>query len=181
MLLEFGADPKRVDTEALFDTYNSQLFERFWALGVDLTSGHGIAYALADHTSNKPLFGFVKRHLADTPGFQTELDIALAYHAGEGNEKGALLCLWAGADPHTKVQNMRYWSLGASRSDGEEDDEEGPVDVRSHRRGPCSLATLRSSVREWTLLRSVAKPYSISRPSPPGRGGQRISGLPPSC
>ena len=124
LLLEYGADPRRLDTQVLFDTYNSQLFERFWTLGVDLTSGHGIAYALAEHTSNKPLFGFVKRHRANDPTFQTELDIALAYHAGEGNEKGALLCLWAGANPHAKVQNMRYWSLTAAGPDGEEDDED---------------------------------------------------------
>ena len=67
---------------------------------------------------------FVKRHLADDPKFQTELDIALAHHAGEGNEKGALLCLWAGANPHTPVHNLRYYSPNAAEPDGELDEDD---------------------------------------------------------
>ncbi|MBP9826545.1 MAG: hypothetical protein KBF21_20120, partial [Thermoanaerobaculia bacterium] len=57
LLLEWGADPRRVDLDILFETYDSQLFERFRELGVDLTAGHAMAYALGYHTSNKPLLG----------------------------------------------------------------------------------------------------------------------------
>jgi hypothetical protein len=110
LLLDWGAEPRDVDLDDLFDTYNSGLFERFRQSGVDLTAGHALAGAMAYHTSNKPLLGFVKRHRTSEPKFQKELDIALAHHAGEGNEKGVQLCLWAGADPHTPVPSLRFSS-----------------------------------------------------------------------
>src|SRR5512143_228484 len=58
LLLEWGAAPHRVDLDVLFDTYRSDLFARFHDLGVDLTAGHALAAALAEHTSNRPLYGF---------------------------------------------------------------------------------------------------------------------------
>lgn len=88
LLLEWGADPHRVELEDLFGTYRSDLFERFRNLGVDITDQHAIAWTLAEHTSNKPLFGFAKRHRKEDPRIQRELDTALAHHAGEANEKG---------------------------------------------------------------------------------------------
>lgn len=118
LLLDWGADPRQVNLDALCATYDSQLYERFLHLGVDFTSGHGLAYALGYSTSNKPLFGFAKRHRLQDPKIQAELDIALAHHAWEGNEKGVMLCLWAGADPHTAVPDLR-WGLS-----GEEDKED---------------------------------------------------------
>jgi hypothetical protein len=85
-----------------------ELFERFQAAGVDLTKYHQMAEALAYHTSNKPLYGFVKRHRQENPSMQKELDMALAYHVRENKEKGILLCLWAGADPHARVSDLEY-------------------------------------------------------------------------
>ena len=67
-----------------------------------------LAEALAYHTSNKPLFGLVKRHSEHDPKIQMELNIALAHHASEENEKGVMLCLWAGADPHAPVHSLRF-------------------------------------------------------------------------
>jgi hypothetical protein len=110
LLLEWGADPRRISVADLLDTYNSKLFGRFRDLGVDLTTGHEIAAALGYHTSNKPLFGWVK-HNRDDPKIQKELDIALAHHAREENEKGVQLCLWAGANPHAVVPDLRYPNL----------------------------------------------------------------------
>ena len=115
-LIVWGADPHEVDRSKLFDTYDSRLFERFYRLGVDLTAGHVLAEALGYHTSNKPLFGFAKRHREGDPQIQRELDMALAHHAGNGNEKGTLLCLWAGGDPHAAVPALGY--------DYEDDDPE---------------------------------------------------------
>jgi hypothetical protein len=107
LLLEWDADPQRVDRAELFGTYRLELFQRFWDLGVDLTDHHAMARYLIEHQGAKPLFGFAKRHRSD-PRIQRELDVALAYHAGEGNEKGTSLCLWAGADPHTPACHLRY-------------------------------------------------------------------------
>ncbi|HET9226152.1 MAG TPA: hypothetical protein VFR31_05765, partial [Thermoanaerobaculia bacterium] len=111
LFLDWGADPRKVDLVTLYATYDSQLYERFLRLGVGFTSGHALAYSLGHHTSNKPLFGFAKRHRLQSPKIQVELDIALAHHAWEGNEKGVMLCLWAGADPHAAAPVLR-WGLG---------------------------------------------------------------------
>ena len=108
LLLKWGAEPGRVNLSDLFDTYDSQLFERFNALGVDLTAGHELAAALAYQTRNKPLFGYVRRHRESDPRVQMELNIALAHHAGHGNEKGVMLCLWAGADAHVPTPSLDH-------------------------------------------------------------------------
>lgn len=136
LLLEWGADPHRVELEDLFGTYRSDLFERFRALGVDLTDRHAIAWTLAEHTSNKPLFGFAKRHRKEDPTIQRELDTALAHHAGEANEKGVALSLWAGADPHAPVCNLR-WGCDCGKEDADDDDEtEGDTAIeRACRKG----------------------------------------------
>lgn len=126
LLLEWGADPRRVDLGALFDTYSSELFARFQDLGVDLTTGHALAEALAYHTSNRPLFGFAKRHRASNPKIQTELNIALAHHVSEESEKGVQLCLWAGADPHAPSLNLRY-RAASGRDNGEDEEEDSGV------------------------------------------------------
>jgi hypothetical protein len=108
LLLGWGADPKRASLSDLFDTYNSELFERFRNFKVDLTAGHEMAATLAYHTSNKPLFGFAKRHRTHDPKVQTELNIALVHHVSEQNEKGVQLCLWAGADAHAPAHSLRF-------------------------------------------------------------------------
>jgi hypothetical protein len=123
LLLDWGADPRQVDLDTLCDTYESELYERFLRLGIDFSSGHALAYALSYHTSNKPLFGFAKRHRLQDPKIQAELDIALARHAWEGNEKGVMLGLWAGADSHAAVPDLQ-WSLG---NEGEEGDRYSAV------------------------------------------------------
>lgn len=122
LLLAWGADPQRVNLDDLFDTYSSSLFERFRELGIDLTDGHALAEALAFHTSNKPLLGFAKRHRTADRKVQTELDIALAHHAGEGNEKGVQLCLWAGANPHVPVLSLRFATSSSDDTDSLDDD-----------------------------------------------------------
>src|SRR6266571_1741104 len=95
-----------------------------YRLGIDLTKGHALAAALAYHTSNRPLFGFAKRHRATNPRMQTELNIALGHHAAEGNEKGVQLSLWAGADPHAPTLCLRFWRRSAG-DDENENNEDG--------------------------------------------------------
>lgn len=108
LLLDWDADPHQVDLGDLFDTYQTDLFEQFRTLGVDLTAGHEMAATLAHHTSNTPLFGYARRHRKDNPKIQRELNIALGYHARKGNERGVALCLWAGADPHARAPDLHY-------------------------------------------------------------------------
>lgn len=121
LLLKWGADPHQVCLTDLFGTYDSHLFERFRNLGVDLTEGHELAETLAYHTSNKPLFGFARRHRSSIPNIQLELDMALAHHAERGNQKGVALCLWAGANPHAPALSFYF----AWPNDSDEDDQLG--------------------------------------------------------
>lgn len=121
LLLEWGADLKTVDVYTVLNTYNAELYERFRAAGYDLTDRHEMASVLGHGTSNRPLLGFVKRHRAEDPKIQIELNIALGYHVREGNERGVNLCLWAGADPHAPAPNPE---LGISEDPGQEDDDE---------------------------------------------------------
>lgn len=118
LLLEWGAHPLRVNLGDLFDSYNSELWARFQALGVDLCAGHDLASTLGYHTSNKPLFGFARRQREHDPRMQKEVNIALVHHAQKGNAKGVQLCLWAGADPHAHAPDLRD-------SDPDENDDEG--------------------------------------------------------
>jgi hypothetical protein len=120
LLLAWGADPHRANLSTLFGTFDSDLFERFRNLGVDLTAGHALAAALAHHTSNKPLYGYAKRRRKSDPKIQTELNIALSCHASDSNEKGVSLCLWAGADPHAPAPSLR-WDDGEDEDDDEEE------------------------------------------------------------
>lgn len=106
LLWAWGADPVRVSPRTVFETYNTALFERFYTAGVDFMAHHALADTLANHTSNKPLFGFAKRHRDTDPRFQGELNIALGEHVEEENLKGVHLCLWAGADPHAPAPDL---------------------------------------------------------------------------
>ncbi len=102
LLLEAGADPGTVDPDAVFGTYNREVMERFWSLGVDLAGDGAMAAALAYETRNRPLYGFVKNHTGD-PRIQCEADVGLGYAIGRQNDKAVSLCLWSGANPRHSV------------------------------------------------------------------------------
>ena len=121
----WGADPRRVTADAVFATYNSALFDRFHAAGVDFLAHHALAAALGNHTSNKPLFGWARRHRERDPRIQVELNMALRQHADQGNLKGVHLCLWAGADAHAPARDLPsgHRRQVADEDDSEDDDE----------------------------------------------------------
>jgi len=48
LLLEWGADPRQVSPGQVFGTYQTEIFERFRALGVDLTAYNELAEVLAN-------------------------------------------------------------------------------------------------------------------------------------
>jgi hypothetical protein len=169
LLLEWGADPKLVDPYEVFRTYRTDLMERFRDLGTDMAKDRDLAWVLAEATSNKPAFGYAKRHRLEDPGIQRHLDAALAHHAGEGNEKGVALCLWAGADPHAKVHLLRHPPVDAE----EEDDEPHwnavwEAGVRGHadileQLGPDPDLDRFDDLYGWTESRAVIDVLSRSR------------------
>ncbi len=165
LVLESGADPHRVSLSDLFDSYSTELMERFRTMGVDLTASHELASALAEHTSNKPLYGFCKRHREHDPKIQKELNMALVNQVEQGNEKGVLLCLWAGADPHAPAPSLRYpgWV-----------DEDGGDDADGDRFLGWSAIDQTNGSQLWKLGRSFRLASSFANPL-------TVSNLLPHC
>jgi hypothetical protein len=107
LFLEWGADASRVDPETVLATYRTDLFDRFWAAGVDYTKDDCLARYVAKTTSNRPLYGWVRRH-RDEPRIQRALALALVQAVWDGREKAVHLLRWAGADPHVKVPLLEW-------------------------------------------------------------------------
>lgn len=145
LLWDAGADPKAATVEDVFATYNIDLYERFWEAGADFTANHALASFLSEHPANKPLLGFVKRHLADAPALRGELNIALGHCIEEKKEKGIHLCLWAGADPHARAIDISDWRPG-----DDEPDDDGEV--------PGETALIRAADKDRIDLLKRFKP-----------------------
>jgi len=180
LLLEWRADLKSVDVYTVLNTYNVELYERFWAAGYDLTERHEMGAILGHGTRNRPLLGFVKRHRTEDPRIQTEINIALGYHVREGNERGVNLCLWAGADPHAPAPQPE---LGISEDPDAEGGEERFIgwsaieEAASHghlsilkRLGPDPARDDFDSLYQWTrsdpvvtFLAAVHPPRGLTR------------------
>ena len=105
LLLKWGADPTKVRTENVVDTYKTDLIDRFWRAGVDYTADPSFVSTLA-HTVNKPLYGWLRRNRSEQR-LQDALDVALLEAVVEDEEVPVSLLLWAGADPHRKVPSAR--------------------------------------------------------------------------
>jgi hypothetical protein len=116
LLFQWGADPHSADVWRIIDTYEREVFERFWNAGVDLTTEESMTDALSSSTRNRPLYGFVKNFRTRDSRIQRALDIALGVTICERNEKALRLCLWAGADSRRRI---------GDRYDQPEDDESG--------------------------------------------------------
>jgi hypothetical protein len=80
--------------------------------------GHALAWHLSEHSSNGPLYSWVRRHRAD-PDIARALNIALVRAVDKKREKVVHLLLWAGADPRARVPNPEWMSH--SGEDGEDD------------------------------------------------------------
>jgi hypothetical protein len=107
LLLAWGADPTAADPDAVLDTYQISMMERFWTLRCDLTRERSLAYYLSERTRNKPAYGWAKRH-CDDPRVANALALALNEAVWENREKAVALLMWAGADSHRKVSTLRY-------------------------------------------------------------------------
>ena len=115
LLLAWGADATAADPDAVLGTYQVALMDRFWELGLDLTRDQSLAYYLSETASNKPAYGWAKRH-HDDPRVAHALALALGEAVSEDHERAVALLVWAGADPHRRVPSLRY-SSGDDESD----------------------------------------------------------------
>jgi len=108
---------RSVDPESVFGTYRLDLMDRFWDAGLDFADRHALAWHLAEHSSNRPLYGWTRRH-REHPRIARDLNIALLHAVDNKREKAVHLLLWAGADPRARVPMLQWMS----QTDEDDDD-----------------------------------------------------------
>jgi len=121
LLIEHGASVHDVSMRHVIETWDPAIVDIFISHGASLSVGAPIAWGLVHKI--KPTLGLLKRLLPSEPALMRQADLALRFHAAEGNAKWVSLLLWAGADP---------WSNGPDRLDSDEpewDDGSGPSAV----------------------------------------------------
>ena len=142
LLLVWGADPRRVDPGTVLDTYDSDLMERFWDYGVDFTYRHCLASYLSYSTRNRPAYGWARRH-QNEPRVARDLAMALGEAIVEDREKAVHLLLWAGADPHQRVPDLKWYR------EADENDEEA-----------------HTSAVEWAVTFGKGRVLPLMKPDP---------------
>lgn len=158
LLLDWGADPTRVDPDAVLGTNNIDVLDRFWNLGLDLTAENRLACYLSSPTT-KPLCGWAKRHNED-PRVARALALALVQVIWNRKERAAHLLVWAGADTHRRVPILEWHDV--EDEDENEDDETYTAVEMAVDRGKGSLLRI---LRPDPQVDDFAKLYaSVSDP-----------------
>jgi hypothetical protein len=119
-----------VDPDSVLGTYRSDLMNRFWSAGLDFVKGHALAWHLSEHSSNRPLYGWVRRHRED-PRIGRDLNMALVRAVDKKREKIVQLLLWAGANPRARVPNLEWtrYSAEDDEDDYHEDDDYSAIEL----------------------------------------------------
>jgi hypothetical protein len=97
LLVKHGFDPKSVDMNEVFASWDPDIMEYFIERGADVQRGNPFAGAFCERirTALRPYKACCQR----MPELQEQANIALRHHCKEGNVKWVSLMLWAGADP----------------------------------------------------------------------------------
>lgn len=97
LLVSHGADIHSVEVGDVFETWDSQIMRYFIDRGADLETGEPMAGALIARI--RTALGIYKQYADRFASFPEQLNVALRWHAREGNQKWVSLLLWAGAEP----------------------------------------------------------------------------------
>jgi ankyrin repeat protein len=98
LLLLHGAKADEVSMCSVIESgCRPEVVDMLLAAGRNLIDDQPIAWGLIHCI--RPTLGLLKRFVGKQPELMRQVDIALRYHAKEGNEKWVALTLWAGADP----------------------------------------------------------------------------------
>ncbi len=98
LLVEYGADIRTVDFEDVCRTGHPFIIHYFLDRGIDADTGY--PFALALRYPKKRYLGVFMRYRDKIPSFRYQINLALRYHAQQGNLKWVSLLMWAGGDPH---------------------------------------------------------------------------------
>jgi hypothetical protein len=98
LLLQHAANADEVSMCSVIEHgCRPEVVDMLLAAGKNLIDEEPIAWGLINCVH--PTLGLVKRFVAKQPDLMRQVDIALRYHAKNGNEKWVALTLWAGGDP----------------------------------------------------------------------------------
>jgi hypothetical protein len=176
LVMDWGADPARVDAGAVLETNDCDLIERFWSAGIDLTAEDQLAWYLSSPTS-KPICGWAKRHRED-PRVARALALALVEVIWNRKERATHLLVWAGADPHQPVPILEWKSRGSLEDD--EEDTYTAVETAVERGQGKLLKVLRPDpeVDDFAkLFANVCDPETVDflmRIKPPGDWSEAV-------
>jgi len=140
LLVSHGADVREVSMSFVLEMWDSDMVELFLSNGASLHRGNPVALALI--YKMRPALGLLKRY-PDDPGIRKQGNMALRYHASEGNQKWVALLLWAGADP---------WARGPYRPEELDSDPEDEQDDPS----AMELASYRGKLEIFGLKKITA-------------------------
>jgi ankyrin repeat protein len=104
LLHRFGANPKSISYETVAYTHNPLILRWFEDHDVDLETDHPLATAF--QYKYRAVLGTYMRWKDRMPQLKRQANMALRFHAGEGNFKWVCLLLWAGADPRASVPRL---------------------------------------------------------------------------
>lgn len=108
LLVEHGADVRRINMCEVFCIWDPAITEFFIARGADVETDNPLAYALSRRI--RTALGIYRRFRESVPDFKRQLDHALRYHCKKGDLKWVSLLLWAGADPYVGGQSDPEYS-----------------------------------------------------------------------
>ncbi len=114
LLVDQGFDPRSVDMDSVFHTWDPNIIEYFIDRGGDVETGGPLTNALRSRI--RPALRILKQYEDRFPHFRQQKNAALRYHCEQGNVKWVALLLWAGADPYSR---------GSTRYCCDENDEDG--------------------------------------------------------
>jgi hypothetical protein len=97
LLIRHGAAVGDVSMRWVIEMWQPEMVELFLSNGASLTSDHPLAWGFIYKI--RPTLGLLKRSIDENPELMMQANLALRFHASEGNSKWVALLLWAGADP----------------------------------------------------------------------------------
>jgi hypothetical protein len=123
LLIQHGAKVGDVSMRFVIEMWHPEMIELFLSNGASLTEDNPIAWGFVYKI--RPTLGLLKRFVGENPALMKQANLALRFHAGEGNPKWVALLLWAGADP---------WAWGPDRieeadAEGDENDFSSAVEL----------------------------------------------------
>lgn len=108
MLVDHGANPKTVPFTDVLCAWDPEMMRYFFTKGADMLTDDPFAHALSwkIRTALGVFQDCRRAHPTMADDLQRQLDMALAVHCREGDEKWVSLLMWAGGNPYARVRDI---------------------------------------------------------------------------